>query len=106
MVKVTFIQSNGGEKVVEIEEGFSLMEGAVRNSIEGIDADCGGSCTCATCHVYVAAPWMGRLPARSEDEETMLEYAVESGPQSRLSCQIKVSSALDGLVVRIPKTQR
>ena len=81
------------------------MEGAVKNRVPGIDADCGGACACATCHVYVDAAWLPKLPQRQDMESQMLDLAIEVKPNSRLSCQIKVTAALDGLVVRTPKTQ-
>jgi 2Fe-2S ferredoxin len=81
------------------------MEGAVKNRIPGIDADCGGACACATCHVYVDPAWVEKLPPRQEMEEQMLDFAQDLKPNSRLSCQIKVGPALDGLVVRTPKSQ-
>jgi 2Fe-2S ferredoxin len=81
------------------------MEGAVKNLIPGIDADCGGACACATCHVYVDPAWMDKMPPKLDMEETMLDFAQELEPTSRLSCQIKVTPELDGLVVRTPKSQ-
>jgi 2Fe-2S ferredoxin len=81
------------------------MEGAVKNLVPGIDADCGGACACATCHVHVDPRWTGNLPPKQDMEETMLDFAQELQPTSRLSCQLKVSPALDGLIVRLPKSQ-
>ena len=81
------------------------MEGAVKNLIPGIDADCGGACACATCHVYVDPAWTAKMPPKQDMEETMLDFAQELEPTSRLSCQIKVTPELDGLVVRMPKSQ-
>jgi 2Fe-2S ferredoxin len=85
--------------------GWSVMEGAVKNRVPGIDADCGGACACATCHVYVDPAWLDKLPKQQEMEVQMLDFAQEVKPNSRLSCQIKVTSALDGLIVRTPKSQ-
>ncbi|HEY1613285.1 MAG TPA: 2Fe-2S iron-sulfur cluster-binding protein [Rhizomicrobium sp.] len=103
--KITFIEHDGKEHVIEIPVGWSLMEGAVRQSVPGIDADCGGACACATCHVHVDPAWAGKLPPKQDMEETMLDFAQELEPTSRLSCQIKVTQALDGLIVRLPKSQ-
>ena len=103
--KVTYVEQNGKAHTVEVAEGWSLMEGAVKHLIPGIDADCGGACACATCHVYVDPEWLAKLPARQDMEEQMLDFAQDLKPNSRLSCQIKVTVALDGLVVRTPKNQ-
>ena len=105
MPKVTYIEHNGKEHIVEVAPGWSVMEGAVKNLIPGIDADCGGACACATCHVHVDPAWAGKLPPKQDMEETMLDFAQELEPTSRLSCQIKVTAELDGLIVRIPKSQ-
>ena len=105
MAKVTFIEHDGAEHVIEVAPGWSLMEGAVKHLIPGIDADCGGACACATCQVYVAPEWQAKLAPKSEMEETMLDFAQDVRPNSRLSCQIAVPPALDGLVVRTPKSQ-
>src|SRR5215470_2438147 len=105
MAKITYIEFNGKEHVVDVKSGLSVMEGAVKNNIPGIDADCGGACACATCHVYVDPAWQEKLPPRQDMEEQMLDFAQDVKPNSRLSCQIKVTPALDGLVVRTPKTQ-
>lgn len=91
--------------MVEIPAGHSLMEGAVNNDIAGILADCGGACSCATCHVLVDPAWVDVLPPREAMEEDMLEFAVEPGPTSRLSCQITITDALDGLIVTLPASQ-
>ena len=103
--KVTYVEENGTAHTVEVAEGWSLMEGAVKHLIPGIDADCGGACACATCQVYVDPAWEAQLPPQSDMEETMLDFAQELQPTSRLSCQIKVSPELDGLVVKMPKSQ-
>jgi 2Fe-2S ferredoxin len=105
MAKITYIEFNGKEHVVEVKTGMSVMEGAVKNLIPGIDADCGGACACATCHVYVDKAWLEKLEPMQEMEKTMLDFAEGVEGNSRLSCQIKVSDALDGLVVRTPKSQ-
>lgn len=103
--KVKFIQPDGAEQTVEIEAGWSVMEGAVRNNVPGIDADCGGACACATCHVYVEPEWAAKLPPKSEMEETMLDFAIAPKSNSRLSCQLRVTSELDGLALRLPPSQ-
>ncbi len=105
MPKITFIQPDGSEQTVEAPLGWSVMEAAVKALVPGIDADCGGACACATCHVYVDPAWTGRLPAKAEMEETMLDFAQAAAPNSRLSCQIRVTSELDGLIVRVPVAQ-
>jgi 2Fe-2S ferredoxin len=105
MPKITYIEHNGTEHVVDVAEGLSVMEGAVKNSIPGIDADCGGACACSTCHVYVDPAWFEKLPAREAMEEDMLDFAYEPKENSRLTCQLKVTPALDGLVVRMPEKQ-
>jgi len=105
MAKITFITHDGQEQTVDIAEGWSLMEGAVKNGVPGIDADCGGACACATCHVYVDPAWTAALPAKTDSEEAMLDFALVTSPNSRLSCQIKVTPALDGLIVRVPVSQ-
>jgi 2Fe-2S ferredoxin len=105
MPKIKYIEHSGKEHEVEVPEGWSVMEGAVKNLIPGIDADCGGACACATCHVFVDEPWLAQLPPKEDMEETMLDFAPEVEANSRLSCQIKVTSALNGLVVRMPKSQ-
>lgn len=105
MAKITYIDQKGTERTVDVPAGWSVMEGAVKNRVPGIDADCGGACACATCHVYVDPAWLAKLPPRQEMEEQMLDFAQDVKPNSRLSCQIKVSPALDGLIVRTPRTQ-
>lgn len=102
MATITFIQPDGGRQVVQGVDGKTLMEAAVRHNIAGIDAECGGSCSCGTCHVIVDAAWAGRLPAKNGDEESTLDYAAGLQEHSRLSCQIVVNPALDGLVVHLP----
>ena len=105
MPKIKYIEHSGKEHEAEVPTGWSVMEGAVKNLIPGIDADCGGACACATCQVYVAPGWEDKLPPKSDMEETMLDFAQDLQPNSRLSCQIKVAPELDGLVVRTPKSQ-
>jgi len=105
MAKITYIQHDGGEQTVEVKTGLSVMEGAIRNNVPGIDADCGGACACATCHVYVDPDWLPAAGKASAMEESMLDFADNVEPNSRLSCQIRVSDALDGLVVRLPESQ-
>ncbi len=105
MPKIKYIEHNGKEHEIEVPVGWSVMEGAVKNLVPGIDADCGGACACATCHVYVDPQWIGKLEGKQDMEETMLDFAQELQDTSRLSCQIKVTPELDGLVVRMPKSQ-
>ncbi|HEY9219714.1 MAG TPA: 2Fe-2S iron-sulfur cluster-binding protein [Phenylobacterium sp.] len=105
MAKITYIEFDGKEHVIDVRNGLSVMEGAVKNNIPGIDADCGGACACATCHVYVDEAWRDKVGASSAMEESMLDFAENVEPNSRLSCQIKVSDELDGLVVRMPESQ-
>ena len=107
MPKITFIEHNGTAHTVEIAEGKTVMEAAVNNNVPGIDADCGGECACATCHVYVDAAWLPKtgLPKPGSQEASMLSFAAVTQDDSRLSCQIKVTPELDGLVVRMPEGQ-
>ncbi len=105
MVKITYIEYDGTEHVIEAEPGVSVMEAAVKNMVPGIDADCGGACACATCHVYVDPTWLEKVGKPEAMEESMLDFAAEPKENSRLSCQIKVSDALDGLIVRLPEFQ-
>ncbi len=105
MPKVTYIEHNGKSHTVDAVAGLSVMRGAVDNNIPGIDADCGGECACATCHVYVDPAWLDRTGERSEMEKSMLSFANGTAENSRLACQIEVTPALDGLVVRMPEGQ-
>lgn len=105
MPRVTFLNIDGSSSTVEAPAGVSVMQAAIDNMIPGILADCGGSCTCATCHAYIEAPWDARLPPRSADEALTLEGALDVEPASRLTCQVKISAELDGLVVRLPASQ-
>jgi 2Fe-2S ferredoxin len=106
MAKIIYIESNGLQHVVEVTPGLSVMEGAIRNDIPGIDAECGGACSCATCQVYVDEAWLEATGAKSPLEVSMLEFAKSPAANSRLSCQVKVTGELDGLVVRLPESQR
>ena len=105
MPKITFIEQNGTEHAVDAENGVSVMEAAIKNMVPGIDADCGGACACATCHVYIDEAWREKTGKPESMEESMLDFAYEPKENSRLSCQITVSDALDGLVVRLPEFQ-
>ena len=105
MPKVTYIEHNGKSHEIEVAKGLTVMEGAVQNNIPGIDADCGGSCACATCHVYVSEKWYDKLDKKESAEEDMLDMAYEPKKFSRLSCQITVEDNLDGLVVKMPSKQ-
>lgn len=106
MVKITFVEFGGTEKVVDAAPGLTVMEAGRDNGVKGIEADCGGACACSTCHVYVDAAWAGRLPKRDPMEEDMLDFAWQPDPErSRLTCQIKVTPELDGLVVHLPEKQ-
>ena len=106
MARITYVEFDGTEHEADVTDGFSVMEGAIGNGIPGIDADCGGACACATCTVYVDAAWRDRTGQPDEMEEAMLEVAERVEPNARLACQIKVSGALDGLIVRMPESQR
>jgi 2Fe-2S ferredoxin len=105
MAKITYIDFSGTERVADVANGLSVMEGAIKNNIPGVDADCGGACACATCHVYVDEAWREKTGAPSAMEESMLDFAENVEPNSRLSCQLKVSDELDGLIVRTPENQ-
>ncbi len=106
MAKITYVEHGGKEHVVDVAPGLTVMEGARDNDIPGIDADCGGACACSTCHVYVDEAWVDRLPPKEAMEEDMLDFAYEPDPRrSRLTCQLKVTEALDGLVVHMPEKQ-
>ena len=105
MPKITYIEHNGKSHILDVEKGLTVMEGAVQNNISGIDADCGGGCACATCHVYVDEKWFDKLPKKESSEQDMLDVANEPNSFSRLSCQITVTDELDGLVVKMPSKQ-
>ena len=105
MVKVTFIEFDKTEHSIDAEKDTSLMEVAIQNGVPGIDADCGGSCACATCHVYVDEKWSTKIPKKESAEQDMLDVAFEPNKFSRLSCQISITDELDGLVVKMPSKQ-
>lgn len=106
MAKITYIEFGGKSHTIDVANGASIMEGARDNNIPGIEADCGGACACSTCHVYVDPTWVEKIPNMDEMERDMLDFAHEPDPQrSRLTCQLKVTDALDGLVVQMPEKQ-
>ena len=105
MAKITYITSDAQVHEIEVQNGLTVMEGAVQNNIPGIDADCGGGMACATCHVYVDENWLDKLPQKEDGEEDMLDMAFEPKKNSRLSCQLIVSDDLEGLTVDIPSKQ-
>ena len=105
MAKITYIEHSGKFHTIQVQNGLTVMEGAVQNNISGIDADCGGSMACATCHVYVKEEWFNKLPKKEDGEEDMLDMAHEPNKFSRLSCQLTVSDELEGLVVNLPVKQ-
>ena len=101
MAKITYITRDGENHDVEVENGYSVMEGAINNNIDGIVAECGGACACATCHAYIDEAWLSKLPAMDDMEDSMLDAAFERKPNSRLTCQIEINDDLDGLVVHV-----
>jgi 2Fe-2S ferredoxin len=105
MVKLTFVQPDGASQTVEVEPGLTVMEAAKLNDIAGIEAECGGACACATCHVYIDAAWVEKTGKPANIEEDMLDFAFDVRKESRLSCQIKVTPDLDGLTMRVPAKQ-
>mgnify|MGYP001447107376 CR=1 FL=1 len=105
MPKITYIEHSGKSHTIQVQNGLTVMEGAVQNNIPGIDADCGGSMACATCHVYVDEKWFDKIKKKEEGEEDMLDMAYQPNKFSRLSCQLLVSDELDGLIVRMPSKQ-
>ena len=106
MAKITYIEHNGTEHVIEVANGLTVMEGARDNNVPGIEADCGGACACSTCHCYVDAAWVEKLPAKDDMESDMLDFAWEpDAVRSRLTCQVKVTDDLDGLIVNLPEKQ-
>ncbi len=105
MVKIIFIQPNGQEQAIEAEPGVTLMEAAKLNDVPGIEAECGGACACATCHVYVDEAWREKTGSPIQTEEDMLDFAFDVREASRLSCQIKLTPELDGITVRVPAKQ-
>lgn len=105
MARITFVQPDGQSQAVEADVGLTVMEAAKKHAVPGIEAECGGACACATCHVYVDAGWREKVGKPSEMEEDMLDFAFDVREESRLSCQIKVTAELDGLVVKVPDKQ-
>tara|TARA_B110000003_G_scaffold276546_1_gene323759 strand:+ start:3888 stop:4220 length:333 start_codon:yes stop_codon:yes gene_type:complete len=105
MPNITFIEHNGTHHEVQVAVGLSVMEAARDNNVPGIEADCGGACACSTCHVYVDSNWNEKLPVKDAMEEDMLDFAWEPSELSRLTCQIRVTDDLDGLIVRMPEKQ-
>ena len=105
MPKITYVDIKGGSKTIDVDNGLTVMEGAIQNDIPGIDADCGGSMACATCHVYVEEKWLDKIPKAEEAEVDMIDMAYEPKKNSRLSCQLIVSDELDGLIVTTPEKQ-
>jgi len=105
MAKITYIQHNGKSHQIDVPNELTIMEGAIQNDIPGIDADCGGACACATCHVYLEEEWFNKLPKMDKAEQDMLDVAFEPKKFSRLGCQITVTEELDGMVVKMPSKQ-
>ncbi len=106
MVKVVYVEHSGEETELQVQEGWSLMQAAVAHGVEGIEAECGGSCCCATCHCYVDNDYLEKLEAPNDNELAMLDYSVaERKPNSRLACQVKVTPEMDGIVVQLPEAQ-
>ena len=106
MVKLTYVESNGTEHTVDVDEGLSIMEGAVSNSIPGIDADCGGGCACATCMIFVHIEWKEKINPMSEEEESMIDFHEYKNEKSRLSCHITVTAEMDGMILKLPESQQ
>jgi len=105
MPKITYVDNQGNSKTINVDNGLTVMEGAIQNDIPGIDADCGGSMACATCHVYVEEKWLDKIPKAEEAEVDMIDMAYEPKKNSRLSCQLIVSDELEGLTVTTPAQQ-
>jgi len=105
MPRITYLTADGSRRDLEIDIGSTIMEGAVDNTVPGIVAECGGACACATCHAYVDDAWLDKLPPMSEMEDAMLDSALERRPNSRLSCQLEVTAALDGLIVHVANNE-
>ena len=105
MAKITYIEHNGKSHQIDVPNQLTIMEGAIQNDIPGIDADCGGACACATCHVYLEEEWFNKLPEMDKAEQDMLDVAFEPKKFSRLGCQITVTEELDGMVVKMPSKQ-
>ena len=105
MAIITYVEHNGKSHTIDVASGLTVMEGAIQNNIPGIDADCGGSMACATCHVYVKEEWFDKINLKTEGEDDMLDTAYEPKKNSRLSCQISVNDEIDGLIVNLPEKQ-
>ena len=105
MPKITYTDYQGNSKTIEVENGLTVMEGAIQNNISGIDADCGGSMACATCHVYIDKAWLDKTGEAADMETDMLDFAFDVEENSRLSCQVKITDELDGLVIKLPEKQ-
>lgn len=105
MTRINFITAEGESLQFEAQDGMSVMEVAVAHNVPGIDADCGGACACATCHVYIDPAWVDRLPAKTDLEIKMLEFATSVSPQSRLSCRLSIEPGMDGLLMTVPASQ-
>ncbi len=105
MPRINFVQPDGGQQTIDAAVGQSIMEAATANLVKGIVADCGGGCSCATCHVYIDPEWLAKLAPADDIEQSMLEGAIDPNERSRLSCQLRMSDALDGIVVHVPKAQ-
>lgn len=105
MPKIIFVSHTGVEQTVKAKKGASIMEAAIKNSVDGIDADCGGACACATCHVYIEAPHSALTGTANDTEQALLDFAEDVNDNSRLSCQIRVTKQMDGLVVKLPANQ-
>lgn len=105
MPKINYITADGERHEIEVDQGYTVMEGAVNNDIDGIPAECGGACACATCHAYVDQEWLPKLPAMDDMEDSMLDAAYERRDNSRLTCQIEVTNELDGLIVHIAENE-
>ena len=105
MVRIMFVEPDGTERSVEARDGLSVMEVAINNGVKGVLGDCGGACSCSTCHCYVECGWIDRLPQRGAEESSLLDFAWESRENSRLTCQITVTDEVDGLVLRVPEQQ-
>ena len=105
MAKITYVEHNGKSHTIDVASGLTVMEGAIQNNIPGIDADCGGSMACATCHVYVKEEWFDKINLKTEGEDDMLDTAYEPKKNCRLSCQLSVNDEIDGLIVNLPEKQ-
>jgi ferredoxin, 2Fe-2S len=105
MARITYIEFTGKKHELDITPGLSIMQGAIANNVRGVIAECGGACSCATCHVYIDESWVDRLEKKSEEEEAMLDAVCDQQPNSRLSCQIKVTAEIEGLIVKLPAKQ-